>query len=145
MSAFRSFQDTPILLLTEQIRPRCTPPPRVALAAILRDVWLGLTWRDGWFVGPYWVLPDRVSLFACAGSAACAAGLWTARWKQAAVKRMDRIAGGWTVEWASGLAPVPMTSEPDYRASLQALAAETMLLSGGRLDASDSGVLWQLL
>lgn len=133
------------MLLTEQVRAGLPAATQAAVPAILRDIWLGLTWRDGWFVGPYWILPDRVSLFACAGSAACASGVWTTRWKRSAADRIGRLAGGYRVEWTGSLPPVPVTSEPDYQAALDALAAEAALVAGGLGGPGTGGMLWQLL
>lgn len=145
MSCLKSFHGTPILFLTEHVRAGLPVAAQASVPAILRDVWLGLTWRDGWFVGPYWILPDRVSLFACAGSAACASGVWATRWKRSAADRISHLSGGRRVEWAGSLPPLPMASEPDYHAALDALAAEAVLVSGGSAGTCANGILWQLL
>jgi hypothetical protein len=145
MACFSSFHGTPILLLTEPVRAGLPVSAGAALPAILRDAWLGRTWQDGWFVGPYWILPDRVSLFACAGSVACTPGVWTARWKATAASRIRALTCSGQVEWTGGHPPVPVASEPDYRAALEAMAAEAARVAGGVDRAGASGMLWQLL
>ena len=141
---FRSFQETPIVLLTECVNPGLPGLAHDSVQATLRDVWLSATVRDRWFVGPYWILPDRVSLLACPGRRASAAALWAVRWKTEATHRINLTTGGGPL-WGDGTPPVPVESEADYEAKIGAMRAEAARLLDPFCASRFTGILWQIL
>ncbi|MEJ1974525.1 MAG: hypothetical protein WDM96_19405 [Lacunisphaera sp.] len=64
-SPFHSFQETPIVFLTVQVRFGLPILGDHAAHEILRGAWLRSAAGYRWFVGPYRVLPNRVNLLAC--------------------------------------------------------------------------------
>ena len=145
---FHSFLETPILFLTAQVRFGLPVLGDHAVHAILRDVWLKSARRDRWFVGPYCVQPDRVSLLACPGRAARSVTAWTTVWKAAAAVRIESVTGGCGQLWEFGVPPEPVVSAADYRARCAALLAEPTAAAyhaGVFVSHRQEGVLWQLL
>jgi putative transposase len=86
-----SFRDNPIGFLT-----RCTYQRRKILASskcdkILREIWQRSADHDGWWVGNYILMPDRVHLFARPEIGARRMAEWVQMWKSVSSRRIAAV------------------------------------------------------
>jgi hypothetical protein len=145
-SPFQSFQETPIVFVTVQVRFGLPILGDEAAPEILRRAWLQSAAGYRWFVGPYRVLPDRVNLLACPGPAAAPLRAWCAAWKAAAAALINKETGGEGQLWEADARSEPVASAEDYQARCAAMQADPAapLRDGVFTTEWHGGTIWQL-
>jgi len=147
IARFRSFQGMPILFFTLQVSDGLPLLADESVHEILREAWLRSALHDGWLVGVYRILPDRVSLFASPVQTAVTDRAWLMAWQALTAGRINQVTQGTGRIWAECPPAILVASEDDYVALRAAMGAgaSSMPVIDALAPAEGVGMIWQLI